>query len=105
MAVMLQTRFGEKVQEWSPQAKADFRTDLETLASVPRPVLHTVVDQIAKTYPACNVVELATLEAERNAITDPQPLVDAVSAFAYVLQNADGERPEAVMTDLMRQRF
>lgn len=97
---MLQTRFGEKAQEWSSKAKADFKADIDALKVIPPSVLRAFIDQIAKTYPACNVVELATLEAERNAITDAQPLADVGSAFAYILENTDRERPEAVTADL-----
>ncbi len=84
---------------WSEEAKEEFRADLEKVPKLPAKVLRSVLHKIAKTYPACNSVELAALEAEQSAI-DPQTLTDAVSVFTYVWENGEGESPKAVIADL-----
>ena len=58
---MPETKLGQKVVGWSPSAKTEFKTDLDKLTKVPLKVLRTVVDKIARTYPACNVLELVAL--------------------------------------------
>jgi hypothetical protein len=97
---MLQTQLGEKVEKWSAKAKADFKADLNKLTKVRLDVLRLVVDKIAKTYPACNSIELAALEAEQSAMSDAQALSAVVSCITYIFDNIDDESPQAVAADL-----
>src|SRR5260370_32026814 len=96
---MPETKLGKRMATWSEEAKEEFRADLEKVPKLPAKVLRSVLHKIAKTYPACNSVELAALEAEQSAI-DPQTLTDAVSVFTYVWENGEGESPKAVIADL-----
>ena len=98
---MLQTQLGEKVSSWSVKAKANFKTDLDKLTKVPLKVLTRAIETISRTYPACNVVELATLLAEQSGIPDGQALSDVSSAFAFLIENIAGESPQVVTEDLI----
>jgi hypothetical protein len=93
------TQLGQKVAQWSTSAKAEFKSDMESLAKLPPRVLHNLVDKIAKTYPACNPTELAALEAEASSTADPQVFADAVAVFTYLWDNIDGESPADVAAD------
>lgn len=97
---MPETKLGQKVVGWSPSAKTEFKTDLDKLTKVPLKVLRTVVDKIARTYPACNVLELVALEAEQHAVPNPQDLSDSMAVFGYIWENIDGESSQAVIADL-----
>jgi hypothetical protein len=96
---MPETKLGQKFLGWSSSSKAEFKTDLDKLTKVPFNVLRTVVDKIARTYPACNVLELVALEAEQH-VTNAQDLSDSMAVFGYIWDNIDGESSEAVIADL-----
>ena len=96
---MPETKLGKRMATWSDEAKEEFRADLEKVTKLPAKVLRSVLHKIAKTYPACNSVELAAVEAEQSAI-DPQTLTDSVSVFTYVWENGEGESSKAVTADM-----
>ncbi|HKV92125.1 MAG TPA: hypothetical protein VJW20_06220 [Candidatus Angelobacter sp.] len=100
---MLQTFLGTSVEKWSDSAKADMKTDLNKLTTVPQDLLRTIADEIARTHPCCNPVELAAFEAEKNGIADPQDLIDAVAGFAFVWAKAEQQdTPLAITKDLLQ---
>lgn len=96
---MPETKLGKQMVTWSADAKKEFAADLNKVTKLPSNVLQTVLNKIAKTYPACNAPELAALEAEQSGI-DQQTLTDAVSVFTYIWQNAEGESAKAITADL-----
>jgi hypothetical protein len=95
-----QTQLGMKVQAWTEVSKQDLRGDLNAIPTVPREVLTTIVDKVAKTSTACNVGELVALEAENNSISDWEALSAAVSAVSFVLSNLGDDAPRAVADEL-----
>ncbi len=97
---MPQTELGRRVEGWSTGAKEELKADSAKLTKVPLEALRSVIDKIAKTHPACNAVELTTLEAEQRGV-DTQTLNDAVSVWVYLWSNSDGESPQAVTADLI----
>jgi len=74
---------------------------LEKLGSVPYEVLRPLSNRIAKAYPACNPAELGILESERVGKLDGQTLADVSSALAFIFDEADGDEPESVVSDLI----
>jgi hypothetical protein len=96
-----QTQLGTKVAEMSASAKDDLKGDLDKLAQVPVDVLRTMAYKIAKTLPACNVIELAAVFAEQHSVSDPQALSDAASVFSYILTNIEDDSPQTLIADLV----
>jgi hypothetical protein len=98
---MLQTYLGNTVEDWSDGAKAEIKTDLGKLTTISPDLLRTIVDEIARTHPCCNPVELAAVEAEKRGIDDPQALIDAVAAFTFVWGKTEKDTPQAITQDLL----
>jgi len=99
---MLQTFLGTTVEKWSDSAKADMKTDLNKLSTVPHDLLLTIADEVARTHPCCNPVELAAVEAEKRGIEDPQDLIDAVAGFTFVWSKTEQQdTPQAITQDLL----
>jgi len=98
---MLRTQLGTRIESWSATGKTQFKTDLDKITKVPLDVLRKVVEKIAKTFPACNSIELAALEAEQSSLPNSQALLDAISSFTYIWENtAPDESPLSVVEDL-----
>lgn len=97
---MAMTKIGQKIEGWTSSAKEELRTDLDRLRNVPFDVLASIVDKIARTYPACNTFELAAYEGERLGVRDPDELSDVIAAFAFVWDNLGDEPTDAVIKDL-----
>jgi hypothetical protein len=98
---MLQTQLGEKIKGWTISAKSEMKADLEKLTKVPPEILRGLVNKIARTYPTCNVNELAALEAEQRGMSNPRDLTDAMSAFSYLWGNINAAEPSgALIADL-----
>jgi hypothetical protein len=97
---VLNTRLGRNAEGWTATAKVEFKADLDKVTRVPLGVLRTLADKVAKTYPACNHVELAALEAENSGIEDAEALSVAISAFAYIWENMGGDSPQSIIGDL-----
>jgi hypothetical protein len=97
---MPQTQLGDSLEAWTASAKAEFKNDLNKLTSLPTDALRTVVDKIAKSYPACNATELALVEAEQRGISNPQDLADVISAWTFLWSRTEGESPQVVVNDL-----
>lgn len=98
---MVHTQLGKKIEDWSASSKAEFKNDLNKLTKVPLETLRPLARQVARTYPCCNVFELAALEAEQRGLPDPQELSDVLSAWTFVWENIDGESPQAIAGDLV----
>jgi len=67
----MRTQVGEKIRDLPESQKAEMKADLDKLTEIPPDLLRRIVDRIAKTYPCCNTVELAALEAEESGYPEP----------------------------------
>lgn len=100
--MQLRTQLGKRIEGWSASSQTQLRTDLDSVTKVPIPVLRSVVEKVVKIYPACNVIELAALEAERSSLPDSEIFLAAISSFTYIWENIyPSESPASVAEDLI----
>jgi hypothetical protein len=98
---MADTQLRKTLEDWSPASKAEFRADLENVTKIPPEGLRRVVQEVARTYPACNIREVIAREAERSSMADPQELFDVMSGLTFLWANSGHETPQAVAQDLV----
>ena len=98
---MADTQLRKTLEDWSPGSKAEFRTDLENVNKIPPESLDRVVQEVARTYPACNIREVIAREAERSRGADPQELFDVMSGLTFLWANSGHETPQTIAQDLV----
>lgn len=97
---MPKTQFGKGLEELSPTAFNEMKSDLGKLDKVPSNVLRTLISRIARTYPCSNMYEVASMLAQEHGISDPQDIFDAASATTFIWENSEDEPVQAVVDDL-----
>ena len=98
---MPKTEFGKVAAAMSADSQAEIASDLGKIARIPKDILRGALERIAKTYPACNVPEVAAQEAERHGIASPQDFFDAVSSLNFIWSSISGQALKAVAADLV----
>jgi hypothetical protein len=98
---MALTEIGRTLDRWSPSDKAGLKEDIGKLIKIPPETLRPVLEQIGRTYPACNTYELAAIAAEQGNEASAEDWNDAVAAWTYIWSNMEKDAPQAVSGDLV----
>ncbi|MGO9777674.1 MAG: hypothetical protein ACLQGT_05450 [Terracidiphilus sp.] len=98
---MALTEIGQTLEKWSPSDKAELKEDIGKLIKIASETLRSVLEQIGRTYPACNTNEMAAIAAEQSGEASAEDWSDAVSAWAYLWSNMENDAPQAVSGDLV----